>query len=148
MFTRSLLAGIAAGVPWVSACTVGPDYQRPEAPVPAQYKEAGWKVGEPLDGIDRGAWWSIYKDPLLDDLEKQIDISNQNLKAAEAAFQQAEWIVAQARAGYFPTLDLNASAQRSRTGGGSISTTGAGRSGFLSSSFSNSASASWTPDLG
>src|SRR5262244_1982434 len=104
-----------------SACTVGPDYQRPSAPVPTQYKEAGWKVGEPLDAIDRGAWWSIYKDPVLDDLEKQIDISNQNLKAAEAAFQQAEWIVAQARAGYFPTLDLNASAQRSRTGGGSIS---------------------------
>src|SRR6516162_7992643 len=147
MFARARRRGVAAGVPWVSACTVGPDYQRPEAPVPAQYKEAGWKVGEPLDGIDRGAWWSIYKDPLLDDLEKQIDISNQNLKAAEAAFQQAEWIVAQARAGYFPTLDLNASAQRSRTGGGSISTTGAGRSGFLSSSFSTSASASWTPDL-
>src|SRR5215468_4894101 len=147
MFTRSLLAGIAAGVPWVSACTVGPDYQRPEAPVPAQYKEAGWKVGEPLDAIDRGAWWSVYEDPLLDDLERQIDISNQNLKAAEAAFQQAEWIVAQARASFFPTVDLNASAQRSRTGGGSISSTGAGRSGFTSSLFSTSASASWTPDL-
>jgi NodT family efflux transporter outer membrane factor (OMF) lipoprotein len=131
----------------LSACTVGPDYERPSAPVPTQYKEAGWKVGEPLDAVDRGAWWSIYKDPLLDDLAKQIDISNQNLKASEAAFQQAEWIVAQARAGYFPTLDLNASAQRSRTGGGSISSTGAGKSGFLSSLFSTSASASWTPDL-
>jgi NodT family efflux transporter outer membrane factor (OMF) lipoprotein len=131
----------------LSACTVGPDYERPTAPVPAEYKEAGWKVGEPHDAIDRGAWWSIYKDPVLDDLEKQIDISNQNLKAAAAAFQQAEWIVAQARAGYFPTLDVNASAQRSLTGGGSVSSTGAGRSGFLSSAFSTSASASWTPDL-
>jgi len=131
----------------VSACTVGPDYQRPDAPVPAQYKEAGWKVGEPLDAIDRGTWWSIYKDPLLDDLVKQIDISNQNLKAAEAAFQQAEWFVAQARAGFFPTFDLNASAQRSRTGGGSSSSTGVGRSGFTSSQFSTSASASWVPDL-
>src|ERR1700756_3129604 len=141
------LGGVAATLLLLSACTVGPDYKRPEAPVPAHYKEAGWKVGEPLDGIDRGAWWSVYKDPLLDDLEKQIDISNQNLKAAEAAFQQAEFIVAQARAAYFPTVDLNASAQRSRTGGGSISTTGAGRTGFLSSSFSTSTSASWTPDL-
>jgi NodT family efflux transporter outer membrane factor (OMF) lipoprotein len=129
------------------ACTVGPDYQRPSAPVPAQYKEAGWKVGEPGDAIDRGAWWSVYKDSLLDDLAKQIDISNQNLKAAEAAFQQAEWIVSQARSTFFPTVDLNASAQRSRTGGGSVSTTGAGVSGFLSSLFSTSASASWTPDL-
>jgi NodT family efflux transporter outer membrane factor (OMF) lipoprotein len=137
--------GVAALV--VSACTVGPDYRPPDAPVPAQYKEAGWKVGQPLDAIDRGAWWSVYKDPLLDDLEKQIDISNQNLKAAAAAFEQAEWIVAQARAGFFPTVNLNASAQRSRTGGGSISTTGAGRSGFLSSLFSTSGSASWVPDL-
>jgi NodT family efflux transporter outer membrane factor (OMF) lipoprotein len=131
----------------LSACTVGPDYQRPSAPVPAHYKEAGWKVGEPLDAIDRGAWWTIYKDPVLDGLENQIDISNQNLKTSLAAFQQAEWIVAQARAGFFPTLDLNGQAQRSRTGGGSASSTGFGRSGFLSSLFSVSASASWTPDI-
>ena len=143
----SALRSVIAIVGVVSACTVGPDYQRPDAPVPALYKEAGWKVGQPLDAIDRGAWWSIYKDSLLDDLEKQVDISNQNLKAAEAAFQQAEWIVAQARAGFFPTLDLNASAQRSRTGGGSSSSTGVGRSGFTTSSFSTSASASWVPDL-
>ena len=115
--------------------------------MPAQYKEAGWKVGEPLDAIDRGAWWSVYKDPLLDDLEKQIDISNQNLKAAAAAFEQAEWIVAQFRAGFFPIFDLNASAQRSRSGGGSSSSTGAGRSGFNASAFSTSVSASWVPDL-
>src|SRR3984893_18485472 len=139
--------GVLTALVLLSACTVGPDYKRPEAPVPAQYKEAGWKVGEPLDAIDRGAWWSVYKDPLLDDLEKQIDISNQNLKAAEAAFQQAEFIVAQARAAYFPTVDLNASAQRSRTGGGSSSSTGAGRSGLTSSQFSTSASGSWVPDL-
>src|ERR1700746_1234069 len=144
---RARPMGVLTMLVLLSACTVGPDYRRPSAPVPAQYKEAGWKVGEPLDALDRGAWWSIYKDPLLDDLEKQIDISNQNLKAAEAAFQQAEFIVAQARAAYFPTVDLNASAQRSRTGGGSISTTGAGRTGFLSSSFSTATSASWTPDL-
>jgi len=144
---RAPFPGIIAALVALSACTVGPDYVRPNAPVPAQYKEAGWKVGEPLDAIDRGAWWSVYKDPVLGDLERQIDISNQNLKAAAAAFEQAEWIVAQARAGFFPILDLNGAAQRSRTGGGSSSSTGAGRSGFTSSTFSTSASASWVPDL-
>src|ERR1700752_920806 len=144
---RARPMGVLTAAVLLSACTVGPDYRRPDAPVPAQYKEAGWKVSEPLDAIDRGAWWSVYKDPLLDELEKRIDISNQNLKAAAAAFEQAEWIVAQARAGFFPTFDLNASAQRSRTGGGSSSSTGAGRSGFTTSLFSTSASASWTPDL-
>src|SRR5207248_5634718 len=136
----------------VSACTVGPDYRRPDAPVPAQYKETGWKVGEPSDAIDRGAWWSVYKDPVLDDLEKQIDISNQNLKAAEAAFQQAEWVVAQARAGFFPTATVNASAQRSRGGGNTGSGTslvsgGGGIGGRITNFFSASTSASWTPDL-
>ena len=103
MGRRAPFTPCGRGAGWISAlallsgCTVGPDYQRPSAPVPEQYKEAGWKVGEPLDAIDRGAWWSIYQDPLLNDLAKQIDISNQNLKAAEAAFQQAEWIVAGAR---------------------------------------------------
>src|SRR5260370_4974253 len=144
---RASIPGIGAGFLILPACAVGPDYERPSAPVPAQYKEAGWKVAEPLDAIDRGAWWSVYKDPLLEDVEKQIDISTQSLKAAEAAFQEAEFIVAQARAAFFPTVDLNASAQRQRTGGGSSSSTGAGRSGFTSSSFSTSASASWAPDL-
>src|SRR6516225_11334859 len=115
---RAPFPGIIAALVALSACTVGPDYVRPNAPVPAQYKEAGWKVGEPLDAIDRGAWWSVYKDPVLGDLERQIDISNQNLKAAAAAFEQAEWIVAQARAGFFPTATVNASAQRSRSGTG------------------------------
>jgi len=135
------------GLLFLSACTVGPDYQRPTAPVPTQYKEAaGWKVGEPLDAIDRGAWWSIYKDSLLDDLEKQIDISNQNLKAAEAAFQEAEWIVAQARAGFFPTATVDASAQRSRSSAGSL-VTGTGVGGIITNQFSTSTSASWVPDL-
>ena len=99
----------------LAACTVGPDYQRPAAPVPLAYKEeAGWKQARPADAIDRGAWWSVFRDPVLDGLERQIDISNQNLKSAEAAFRQAEAIVAQARAGFFPTADINAAASRSR----------------------------------
>jgi NodT family efflux transporter outer membrane factor (OMF) lipoprotein len=140
------LKGLGAVAIVVSACTVGPDYQRPDAPVPVQYKEAGWKVGEPLDAIDRGVWWSVYRDPLLDDLEKQIDISNQNLKAAEAAFQQAEAIVAEARAGFFPTATVDASAQRSRSATGAA-VAGTGIGGVISNQFSTSTSASWTPDL-
>lgn len=136
----------------LAACTVGPDYRRPGAPVPAAYKEAGWKLGEPLDAIDRGAWWSVYNDPVLDGLERQIDISNQNLQAAEAAFRQAEFIVAQARAAYFPTATVNASTQRSRGGGGTGSGTtlaggGGAVGGRITNFFSTSGAATWTPDL-
>jgi len=135
----------------LSACTVGPDYQRPAAPVPAVYKEAGWKIGEPFDAIDRGAWWSVYNDPVLDALEKQIDISNQNLLAAEAAFRQSEFIVAQARSQFFPVATIDASAQRSRGGGtagaGTTPVGGGGGGGRISNFFSTSTAASWTPDL-
>ncbi len=150
VFLRRAKRGLAAAaLLLLAACTVGPDYERPEAPTPAHYKEAaGWKLGRPGDAIDRGAWWSIYQDPVLDGLEKEIDISNQNLKAAEAAFRQAEFVVAQARAGFFPTGTVNASANRTRGSGGSSGTiaTGGGR-GNIASLYSGSVAASWTPDL-
>jgi NodT family efflux transporter outer membrane factor (OMF) lipoprotein len=102
-----------------SACSVGPDYQRPPATVPAAYKESdGWKIARPADGIDRGAWWSIYKDPILDGLERQIDISNQTLKASEAAYRQAVAVVEEGRSGYLPTLTLSPGAQLTKSAGG------------------------------
>ncbi len=83
----------------LSACTVGPNYERPPAPTPAVYKEdKGWKPSRPLDAIDRGAWWSIYDDSVLDKLERQIDITNQNLRVSEAAYRQARAVAQAARA--------------------------------------------------
>ena len=137
----------------VGACTVGPDYQRPAAPVPVVYKEAaakeGWQVARPADIYDRGTWWSVYHDPVLDSLERQIDISNQNLKSAEARFRQSEAIVAEARASFFPTATFNAQAQRARTSGGRVGSTGVsgGNTGSISNFFSASTAASWVPDL-
>ena len=142
-FLLGVLATLLAG------CTVGPDYQRPAAPVPAVYKEAGgdpgWVAARPSDAIDRGAWWSVFHDPVLDGLERQIDISNQNLKSAEAAYREAEAIVAQARAGFFPTAQIDAAASRSRSSGNLGR--GPGGRGSIANQFSTSASASWVPDL-
>jgi len=104
--TALTLAIVALG-----GCEVGPDYTPPSVETPAAFKERGtWQTAQPQDAIDRGAWWSVYKDPILDNLERQIDISNQNLKAAEAAYRQATALVDQTRAGFFPTLSLNGSA--------------------------------------
>src|SRR5262249_6952047 len=138
---------------FAGACTIGPNYQRPATPVPVAYKEAalkeGWQVAHPADIYERGTWWSVYDDPVLDGLERQIDISNQNLKAAEANFRQAEAIVAEARASFFPTATINAQAQRQRTSGGRVGSTGVsgGNTGNISNFFSVSTAASWVPDL-
>ena len=125
-----------------AACTVGPEYRRPTAPIPAAYKkDAGWREARPAAAIDRGAWWSVFKDPVLDALMRQVEVSNQNLKAAEAAFRRAEAVVAQSRATFFPTAEIDGSALRSRSPG----FRGGGAS--IASSFRTTGSASWIPDL-
>jgi NodT family efflux transporter outer membrane factor (OMF) lipoprotein len=152
----AIVSGVVAVAAVLSACTVGPDYRRPSAAAPAQYKEArpqpGWKFGQPNGVINRGAWWAIYHDPVLDGLERRIDISNQNLKAAAAALRQAEEIVAETRAGFFPTGTVGFQTQRSRSGGSASSGTGSssfvvGNGGRIGSFFSDNVTASWTPDL-
>ena len=128
----------------LAACEVGPDYVRPTAPTPAAYKEIdGWKPSEPREAASGTAWWTIYEDPLLDDLETQIDISNQTLKASEAAFRQASALVQEARSAFFPTVAVDASATRSGAGSGRSP---AGRSA-ITSQFTATGNLSWEIDV-
>ena len=123
----------------VSACTVGPDYSQPDAPTPAAYKESqGWKPGSPADDRDRGAWWSVYNDPVLNDLESQVEVSNQTLKASQAAYAQAVATVQAAHAGLFPTLSAAPAFKR----GNSSSSTGK-----IANSYSTPLTASWDLDV-
>jgi NodT family efflux transporter outer membrane factor (OMF) lipoprotein len=133
-------------------CALGPDYLRPPAPVPHVYKELkGWKIATPRDAIDRGAWWSIYKDPELDRLERQVAISNQNVAAAEAAFRQSVALVQEARAGLFPIIGVNYNAVRSHQGsaaGGEGSSGGFGGSGGITqTTVTMETTASWDLDV-
>jgi len=99
----------------VAGCTVGPNYKRPAAPVPPVYKEVGdWKPAQPNDQNLGGNWWEIFQDPQLNDLEAQVNVSNQNLKAAEAQYTQARAVLRYNRAAYYPTITGGASATRNR----------------------------------
>ena len=128
----------------LAACTVGPDYERPSAPEPSKYKELkGWKVATPCDGIERGAWWSVFKDAKLDSLERQVEISNQTVAAAEAAYRLAQALVKEAQAGLFPTVALNYNATATHTGS-ALSVTGVPRTIVTSTLAAN---ASWDLDI-
>ena len=147
---QSLLPMTALGL--LVACAVGPNYHRPSAPVPQAFKEAdGWKPAEPRAPESASPWWSVYQDPVLDELERQIDVSNQTLKASEAAWRQAGALVSEARAAYLPTVGVTASGTRSSarasavTSGGTTVTNGA--TGHPSNSFEVIATASWELDL-
>jgi NodT family efflux transporter outer membrane factor (OMF) lipoprotein len=102
----------------LAACSAGPDYVLPSAPEEAKYKELkkGWKRATPRDDIDRGPWWTVFKDSKLDSYESHVDISNQNVAAAEAAYRQAHAIVKEAQAGLFPTVAISHDATREHYG--------------------------------
>jgi len=140
------LLALAAG------CAVGPNYHRPAAPTPERFKEAdGWKPAEPREAASGSAWWSVYDDATLDELEKQIDVSNQTLKAAEANWRLAVALVSQTRAGLLPTVGVSASATRSGGPGGRVATGVAGTTGATAihpvNQFDLAGNASWEFDI-
>ncbi|MCF6180345.1 MAG: TolC family protein, partial [Geopsychrobacter sp.] len=99
----------------ISGCTLGPDYEKPAALVPIQYKnDAPWKIATPSDHQDRGEWWKIYADETLNELEQQAAEKNQTLKAAYARMTQAQAGVGINKADRLPRLDTTSTAQRSR----------------------------------
>ena len=98
-----------------AGCSVGPKYKTPTAPVPTAYKEIGdWKTAQPNDQNLGGNWWEIFQDSQLNDLEQQVNVSNQNLKAAVAQYQQAQAALRYNRADYYPTITADPAATRQR----------------------------------
>ena len=97
----------------LAGCTVGPNYKRPAAEIPPAYKEVGdWKTAQPNDQNLPGNWWEIFHDEQLNALEAQVNVSNQNLKAAEAQYTQARAALRYQRADYFPTMTVDPTATR------------------------------------
>jgi NodT family efflux transporter outer membrane factor (OMF) lipoprotein len=130
----------------LSGCMVGPDYHRPPPATPpvAEYKETmGFRPAIPRELADRGAWWMIYNDPELDQLAIQVEISNQTLAAAEAAYRQARALIRQARSPLFPTVDVTGSAERIGTG----AQRGTGRTDTATDRFAAGATLTWEFDL-
>lgn len=141
----------AASLVLLGACAVGPDYQRPPVDIPTHFTELeGWTQARPDAEGPKGEWWKTFHDPLLDELEPQVQVSNQTVRQNYANYQQALAEVRQARAGLFPTLGVDGSANRSRGSSGGASTTAALAS-HSGATIVNSASvegtASWAPDI-
>ncbi|MEO8924443.1 MAG: efflux transporter outer membrane subunit, partial [Caldimonas sp.] len=93
------------------------------------------------DALDRGDWWMLFGDAELNRLMPQVEVSNQNVAFAVAAYAQARALVRQQRASLFPAVALDGGA--SRSGGGD---SGSGSRG-TGNSLSVSLGASWEPDV-
>ena len=98
----------------LAGCSLAPAYQVPSTPQPVAFKElAGWVPAAPGDTLERGPWWRLFDDPILDELANGIEVSNQNVAIAVANYAQARALVQQQRAALFPSLNLQLSGDRS-----------------------------------
>jgi NodT family efflux transporter outer membrane factor (OMF) lipoprotein len=136
----------------LSGCMVGPDYHRPQVSVPATYRELpGWTQAEPAADGPKGQWWTAFNDPLLNELEPQVEVSNQTVRQDYANYQEALAEVKVARSGLFPTIGVTGSATRARSATNSTSL--AASRGFstniqpVSNSASLEGNVDWAPDL-
>ena len=113
---KRAMAGVGlASVLSIAGCAVGPKYNRPAVEVPPAYKEVGdWKPAQPNEQNLGGAWWQIFQDQQLNALEDQINVSNQNLKAAEAQYTQTRAVLRYYRADYYPSITAGEAATRNR----------------------------------
>ena len=106
------------GVLQFTGCAVGPKYRTPTVTAPPAYKEIGnWKTAQPNDQNLGGNWWELFHDPQLNALEQEITVSNQNLKAAVAQYQQSRAALRYVRADYYPTVSAGLSATREKYSG-------------------------------
>jgi NodT family efflux transporter outer membrane factor (OMF) lipoprotein len=164
---RQILACALSGALLLSGCTVGPKYHRPAVTTPEAFKELtpadypstdGWKVAQPKDAALKGKWWEIFNDPQLNALEEQVNVSNQTIASAAAAFLVARAMVRQARSQYFPTVTVGPAITSSMQSGTLTSgfatgttTTGTGTGVVVApqviTNYTLPFDATWVPDL-
>jgi len=142
---RFAMKGVASVlVLLISACAVGPNYQKPVTQEVGTFKEAGdWIPAAPADTLDRGPWWELFADPVLNQLVARVEVSNQNVAVAVGAYAQARALVREQRAGLFPSVSLNGSEARSRSAGD----VAVGTAGRTANNYQVSLGGTWEPDV-
>src|SRR5262249_19199594 len=77
-----VVAGLLAG------CTVGPDYRRPDVPVPPAWRQAE-QPGVSPGVVPVTAWWQTFQDPVLNRLVQRAVAANLDLEVATARVREA-----------------------------------------------------------
>jgi outer membrane protein, multidrug efflux system len=96
----------------------GPKYQKPDITVPDNWQApAPWRKAAPKDSIAKGAWWTLFADPELNQFEERALANNQTLKAAVARLAEARAFARIGSANLYPQLSVNPSARRERLSG-------------------------------
>lgn len=121
----------------LAACAMGPDYERPEVPVPEGY-QTETIPGASFANLD---WWELFDDPVLISLIETALINNKELAIALARIEEARAALGFVRADLYPNLDGTAGAGRGNTA------TGIGVPGQINESFVLAAELNYEIDL-
>jgi NodT family efflux transporter outer membrane factor (OMF) lipoprotein len=105
----------------LAGCALGPNYKRPDTAVTEQYKNPVSTT--PQAPPDK--WWTLFSDATLNDLEQQVEVSNQNIAQAAAAYMQARAVVRQDRSSLLPSIGVTGGVTRSGGGSGAFGSSGA-----------------------
>jgi NodT family efflux transporter outer membrane factor (OMF) lipoprotein len=96
-----------AGLAGLAGCSFAPAYHPPTIITPVVYKETGpWQPAAPTDLTAAGDWWTLFKDPSLNDLAAKIGTDNPTLAGALGRYDEARAYLAEARSGLFPHIGV------------------------------------------
>jgi len=146
--TKRIHLCLALSVIGLSACTVGPDYERPQLDLPGQYNAdvaQSTSADAPFKNkvVIQQDWWTLFNDPELDKLEALALANNADLQIAIARIAQAQGLALQAGAAQYPSLSLEGSGTRASQGAAASSSGIA----YLDNNYQGSAGFSYEIDL-
>lgn len=118
--TRLCCAAAGGLVLLLAGCMLGPDYQRPELPIPAQFRGASPPTAAEL-ALPDTAWWRQFGDAELDALIVEGLRNNLDLVAAAARVEQFYGALGTTRAQLFPQIGADAAGSRTRASERTIS---------------------------
>jgi len=113
LFLRALtLSGFAL----LTGCSFAPTYSVPPVSEsgPDKWRDDPWIEAKPSDAADKGAWWKLFNDAYLDQLEETLEKRSPSLAVALARYDQATAYLKQAESQELPSLDASESTTQNR----------------------------------
>ena len=117
--SKKLEVAIVGFFLFAAGCTVGPNYQKPDLPVPSMWNEAQQK-GVQVHSTELALWWTSFNDPLLNSLVERAVRSNLDLRIAEGRIREARATRVLAASGAWPTVNVSSSYSRNHASANAI----------------------------
>ena len=115
--SHNLISAMASAC-LLTACAVGPDYERPNVNAPEQFRSAVTTEANPSatapTSLSSDAWWEGFNDPVLNDLVEEALRNNRDLQSAIARVRKARGQLVTTRGKFFPQVEYYGAGERGK----------------------------------